>query len=447
MSSIADSSHGPKATVRIVGGGFSGLVAAYRLVKAGFERVEIYDSKESTGGMITTERLEGCGIVESAANALLNSWQVQGLAKEIGLELLPTLPTSRKRWIYQDGKALRWPLSVFETLGTLRRFVFARGGRAPHEGETVRQWGLRVLGSATTENLLIPALAGVFGDRSGDLSASLTVGRWRMFRKTAKIPKDQRVQKGSRAPREGMGELISKLTEYLENNGVKFKLGHALSSEQIASFASKGPVVLATSIDATSKLVERVSPDLAARLESIPTRGLVTATLFFKVDSDTPVEAFGCLFPTAADFRSLGVLFNSSIFENRGPAHSETWILPEGRELPVSEIALLDLILTERKRLYSFKAAHNPSPIKYKIRRWPKALPAYTLELEKLLRETALFEAARSSNLFFIGNWLGDLGLSSIFENSIELPSQILAHSAEAPHQRPKKKATETLGL
>src|SRR6266446_8203582 len=103
-------------TIKVVGAGFSGLVTAYYLVKEGF-RVRICEQSSRAGGLIRTIRTPP-GMVETAANGLLNSARLEALCANIGVPLLATRRDGRKRFIFR-GQARQVPLNLFDvfTLG------------------------------------------------------------------------------------------------------------------------------------------------------------------------------------------------------------------------------------------------------------------------------------------------------------------------------------------
>src|SRR3954471_17008863 len=104
----------PKRPVTVVGAGFSGLAAAFYLSRAGFQ-VEVIEAQAQPGGLISTARTP-IGLVESAANALLNSRRVEELFGLCGLELVFTKPDAQKRFIFRRGSARRWPLGPIGTI-------------------------------------------------------------------------------------------------------------------------------------------------------------------------------------------------------------------------------------------------------------------------------------------------------------------------------------------
>src|SRR5216684_3956276 len=100
-------------TIKVVGAGFSGLVTAYYLVKDGF-KVQISEQSSRAGGLIRTMRTPH-GLVETAANGLLNSARLEALCADIGVPLLPTRRDGRKRFIFR-GKPRQIPLNASDVL-------------------------------------------------------------------------------------------------------------------------------------------------------------------------------------------------------------------------------------------------------------------------------------------------------------------------------------------
>ncbi len=410
--------------VRVVGAGFSGLATAYFLLKAGF-RVEIFESTERAGGLIQTDQLPE-GIAEAAANAFLNSAELKQMAADIGVSLLPVKAKARARWILRGQKFRRWPLRFLETLGLLCRapFVFFR---SPRTGESVRDWGRRVLGEAATEYLLEPALQGIYAASADRLSASLVFDRFyrrsslpSSTRRRRKLPSGER---GSVSPREGMGHFMQALAAWIRaQDNASLSLGSLVDASQVKTWSEEATVILCVPPAAAATLLNS-EPKLATQLAALPTVGLVSATLFF-AESERLQSGFGVLIPRSENLRTLGVLFNDGIFENRARTGlcSETWILRTSDLSDSHDEALLDFVIREERSLLSGRP--SPAPVARSVRRWERALPLYGPELEKFLKEGALSAVPAKIQLF--GNYLGALGLSRILLEASEWPHKLM---------------------
>ena len=376
----------PRRKVTVVGAGFSGLATAYYLVKEGFE-VRVVESRSDAGGLIHTVD-DANGLTETAANALLNSSHVEELLRAIGVEILPTLKASKKRFIFRDGRPQRWPFTVdgsFRLLAFALRFLFMRQRLAPHAYETVRDWGERVLGDEVTSYGIEPALQGIYAGDATRLSATLIFGKYFGRKSTkAKRPKIR----GSISARGGMGEIIAKLRDYLLIKEVEFSFGKVFEFDESQSigYSPTNPVVIATSAKAASRLLRPLDPERATALAQVELLPVLSATVFF--DSEVRRAAgFGCLFPPVEERPALGVLMNSYIFPNRAKAgFSETWIIggalaPSQQILNFGDQEIINLI--EKQRGECFLAVSER--LGARVTRWPSALPHYTTDLEKIL--------------------------------------------------------------
>jgi oxygen-dependent protoporphyrinogen oxidase len=143
-------------------------------------------------------------------------------------------------------------------------------------------------------------------------------------------------------------------------------------------------------------------------------------TAFYQPDA-AQVNGFGCLFPRGQGFRARGVLFNNSIFEGRGPAHSETWIFGGALDADIIELSddqFGDLIATERERFYG----KTDEPLALYINRRPKSIPHYTIELERTLVNLA----PPPANVALVGNYLGRIGLAKLIERAAVVAEEIV---------------------
>jgi oxygen-dependent protoporphyrinogen oxidase len=390
----------------VVGGGFSGLVTAYYLSRAGFS-IELHEASTKLGGLLHTERAAS-GLVEAAANGFILNDDLVELLADIKLEFVRPQAKAKKRFIFRNGLR-RWPLTFLESLGllvkVLPKFFFNKKSFRPLEQETIWNWGLRNLNQAMTMYLLSPGLQGIYAGSARKMSAELILGP--LFNRK------KQNYKGTVSFKNGMGEFIEALEKKLRQLGVQIHLNSFYRPLDLEI-----PHVICISAAAVSSIVEKVAPELAVGLSRIEVLPVLSATVFFE-NPRRELEGFGALFPADQGFRVLGILSNTYNFENRGPRYSETWIFggthsPE--VLTKSNGEILRLIQEERKRIFEV----DDKCIDYRMYPRPQALPHYTLEHKKILEELRL-----PKNLYLNGNYLGVIGLSKILSRSKELCLEI----------------------
>lgn len=299
---------------RVIGAGLSGLAAAWRLARAGFE-VEVVEAAPSAGGLIGTTHTP-YGLVERGANAFLWTETTERWFRELGIEPVFPRAESRRRYIFRDGRPSRWPLTFGESVGLAGHasLAFLTRRFAATDHESVAAWSRRVLGRAAAEWIVAPALQGIYAAPADRLAARAVFGS------AATKPGARRRRAISVAPRDGMGAFIDALVRNLHAHGATVTL-----VSRVDALDPSVPTVIATGARAAAPLVAPYAPAAGMALGAIETTAVVSATVFFPPHEED-VQGFGVLFPRGSGVQALGVLFNTSIFEGRGSLRSETWI-------------------------------------------------------------------------------------------------------------------------
>jgi oxygen-dependent protoporphyrinogen oxidase len=389
------------------------MVTAYALAKQGWS-VDLHEAGPRLGGMISSERTPH-GLVESAANGFVYTEELASLFSELKLDHIQPLPEfKKKRFIFRRGLQ-RWPLGFLETASFLMKagflHLFQRNKFPPKAGETVWDWGLRTLGFPASKYLLSPGLQGIYAGTARSMSASLILGP--LFRGG----KTKSRYRGTVSFKNGMQEFLDRLTSKLNEMRVRIHL----NSRYLVSSAEV-PHVICVSAMAVPEVVQTVAPSVSEEFAKVEMLPVVSVTVFYET-ARQKMEGFGCLFPEDQGFKALGVLSNTYIFENRGPDYSETWIFGGTRSpeiLNKGDIEILSLIQDERKKIFPSYAEFS----EFRLHRWPKGLPHYTVGLEKILDRVQL-----PKNLYLHGNYLGGIGLSKILTRTHELVATIEAKS------------------
>lgn len=405
--------------IAIIGAGFSGLTLAWALQKQGFE-IDIFESQPHCGGLISTQH--DLVMVESAANAVLASLTVENLFSDLKIDVVQAGYQSKKRYIYRNG-IRTFPISAFKAASGLMNLLrlYLTKTVKPLAGESLGHWTNRCLNEEFDSYFVSPALQGIYGTQSEHLSAQLIVG----FKSELKSKAGR--LKGSLSPKAGMQDVIVSLEKYLAAKNIKI---YRSSAQQLDLLNSYSATVLAVGLEQSKSFLSLLAPKASACLNQIPTVSLISTTLGFA--KEKIFKGFGCLFPKPMKFNSLGVLFNTDIFPNRGSIQSETWIMND-----IKSDSVVDLILQDRKRL----VGDDQIPIFSKTHQYPKALPLYGFELENFLlsdvfirnEEKTLFEVFKNgarlieseTPLYMTGNYLGGIGLTKILDYNVRLAARM----------------------
>jgi oxygen-dependent protoporphyrinogen oxidase len=105
------------ASVAVVGGGLTGLTAAYCLKRRG-SRVVVYEASDRIGGVVKSERRGGYLAELGPSSMSPPPPHVAGILRDLGLESsqVKASPAARDRYIVRRGKLIRLPMTPAELL-------------------------------------------------------------------------------------------------------------------------------------------------------------------------------------------------------------------------------------------------------------------------------------------------------------------------------------------
>jgi oxygen-dependent protoporphyrinogen oxidase len=187
----------PPRRVVIIGGGITGLAAAYRVLKDARSGrggssgrapvVTLIEGSDRLGGNIRTERVDGL-IIDGGPDAfVIAKPHATALCKELGLgdRLVGTVARNRKVYVLYEGRLHPLPEGMFLTVptdlvSTARTKLLSWQGKAraaldltmpkeiPPGDESIGQFVRRRLGREVAERIADPLLGGIY---AGDLDA------------------------------------------------------------------------------------------------------------------------------------------------------------------------------------------------------------------------------------------------------------------------------------
>jgi protoporphyrinogen/coproporphyrinogen III oxidase len=436
--------------VTIIGAGISGLACAYRLDQLGIAAT-VFESSDHPGGVVDTDSSSGF-LFESGPQSFQSSESLLKLVCELGLEPeLQISDPSAPRFVVRNKHLHRIPMSppamlTSSFLGLTSRWKLAseplRRSHPPAEEESVANFVRRKFGNEILEYLVAPFVSGVYAGDPEHLSlkaAFPSLAEWeRDFGSVVRGAIKSRPQGGSKASRRsvcsfrgGVAALPRGLAAKLGNNlktgvrvlavrqapraGSQFLEVEAAGQTRNASSA----VVLATPAYAAAELIGPWSPALAASLLAIPYAPVaVVASAYGRQQVAHAMYGFGFLVPRKENLRTLGTVWNSSLFPGRGPQGTVTMTSFIGGATD------LEIIQHAEKEISQIVQRDNAAllgisgqPIASRVWKYPRALPQYNVRHGHIVE--AIREGERASpGLFFTGNYLEGPALGKCVENA-----------------------------
>jgi oxygen-dependent protoporphyrinogen oxidase len=458
--------------IAIIGGGISGLAAAFALEekrRAGVPvEYVVYEASPRLGGVIVTERVDGC-LVEAGPDSFLTEkpWAAN-LCREIGLgdQLIGSNDRQRKTYILVKGKLIMMPdglmfmvptkilPTVFSPLFSLRTKLRMAGEwfHPPHQAksdESVAELVERHYGAEMVDLLADPLLSGVYGGEASQLSVRAVLPRFadmeakhgslgRAMLSTRK--KMAATAKGSpplfTSLKEGMQQMVDALLAYLDAKSLRPSTlvqsvipqegGWTVSAEyQSDQFDA---LIIATPAPAASVLLQMADENLSHELQQIRYSSSVTITLGYddNVRRSLP-PGFGFLVPRSESRRMLAATFVHNKFSHRAPENRALirCFLGGTRDeqiLHSSHDEILAIVRDELKQILGLAA----EPLFARVYKWKGAMAQCEVgHLERVQRIESLRN--KFPGLALAGNAFTGIGVPDCIRSGKEATINLLA--------------------
>jgi oxygen-dependent protoporphyrinogen oxidase len=461
--------------IAIIGGGISGLSAAYTIEekrRAGTQvEYVLFESKLRLGGVIVTERVDGC-LVEAGPDSFLTEkpWAAD-LCTRLGLgdQLVGSNDSQRKTYIAAKNKltempdglmfmvptkimpAIRSPLFSLRTKIRMAAELF-HPPRKTSEDETVAEMVERHYGPEMVEILADPLLSGIYGGDASQLSVRAVLPRFAdMEAKHGSLgramvsarKKEGAAPKESARPlftslRDGMQQMVDALVASLDADAVKTSVPvEQLARELNRWTVSAGyqtdqfdAVIVATPAPAAALVLQGTDGTLSRELREIQYSSSVTVTLGY---DDTVRRAlppgFGFLVPRSAGRRMLAATFTHNKFPHRAPADRALirCFLGGSRDeqiLQSGEKEIVQIVRDELEQIVG--SALHAEPLFARVYKWRGAMAQYSVgHLERVQRIESL--RLQYPGLALAGNGYSGIGVPDCVRSGAEAASIILA--------------------
>ncbi len=447
----------------VIGGGISGLACAYRLRQLGVP-VLLLEQASRAGGVICSVRQEGF-LFELGPQSFLSTDPLLELIESLGLSPeLQHADSRAPRYILQARRLHALPLAPPALLttsllsfGSKLRLLSEpfRRTQPPEDDESVAAFVRRKFSADLLENFVAPFVSGVYAGDAEELSlrsAFPSAYQWeKNYGSVLRGAIKSRPPKGKPRPAlcsfpDGVGTLVrtlgGKLGDALERETsvVSIKRGRAngKSTFTLETTSSRGAaeihadvIVMAAPTRAAGRLLASISESLADQFNQIEYAPVaVVATGYRREQVGHPFAGFGFLVPRKEGLRTLGTVWNSSLFPGRAPegmvcltSFAGGATDPELVKLPENEI--LGIVSREVASVLNITGA----PVASLVQRYDAALPQYNLGHGKVI--AALRElCAGVPGLFLAGNYLGGPSIGSCVEQALAAAETVNRHLA-----------------
>lgn len=463
-----------KVDVVVIGGGISGLCAAYWLNKQNVS-VRVLEKESEVGGTMKSISEDGFLIETGPNSALETTPLIQDLVRENNLsdQFLYANPAGKNRYILRDGKLYPLPLSpvkfltskLFSWSAKVRLLKELSVERVPHE-ETVAEFVTRRLGKEFLDYAIDPFVAGIYAalpeqlsvraafpklhaleEQYGGLIKGMIQGRKERKKREERSKNTAEtfsfkngMQTLPYALGKNLGERVRCSTTVTqlrdltldsqipqdEKDTKRYSVEYLLENQTHEIEADS--VILSTPAYVTAQLVHSLSQNTSKVLQEIPYSPVVSIFLGYAADDvPHPLDGFGFLVPSLEKRNILGCLWSSSLFPGRAPEKTVALtVFAGGLRNPelfsLDDRKLLEIVTKDLSSIMHISG----KPLYLKITRWSRAIPQYIVGYHKYLDRLSEFEETHPG-IYSCSNYRGGISVGDCITSSKEVADRVLA--------------------
>jgi protoporphyrinogen/coproporphyrinogen III oxidase len=351
--------------IAIIGGGISGLSAAYTLEekRRGGVPVEyvLYESSSRLGGVLRTDHVAGC-VVEAGPDSFITEkpWAAD-LCRSLGLgdQLIGSNDADRKTYILKRGRLVEMPdglmfmvptkilptgLSPLFSWSTKLRMAreLLHPPRLVDHDESVAEFVERHYGGEMVDRLADPLLSGVYGGEAANLSVRAVLPRFAEMERAhgslgrAMLAARKKAKDGARGSRPALFTSLKRGMQHVAESVVARLTPSALMTnapvqaiqpENSGWVVSAGlnsdhfdGVIVALPGPTTADLLRMADPELSAEIAGVQYSSSITVGLGYDYEVRRSLPpGFGLLVPRSEGRQLLAATFVHNKFPHRAP--------------------------------------------------------------------------------------------------------------------------------
>jgi len=470
--------------IAIIGGGISGLSAAFTLEeshRAGVIDYTLYEASPHLGGVLRTEQIDGYQVEAGPDSFITEKPWATDLCRTLGLgdQLIGSNDADRKTYILVRGRLIPMPdglmflvptkilptglspLFSWSTKLRMARELF-HSPRAADGDESVASLVERHYGAEMVDRLADPLLSGIYGGEAANLSVRAVLPRFAEMERNygslgrAMLAARRKMPRPAKKPasplftslKKGMQQLVEALIPRINQ-------GSVLTSSPVQSIQREADgwtvgvypeargtglksdhfdaVILAVSARVAAQLLAITSPELSSELAAVGYSSSITVGLGYdrKVRESLP-PGFGFLVPRSEGKRLLAATFVHNKFPHRAPedrALLRCFFAGTNAEgiWQLSDDAITNIVREELQEILGLHA----EPLFARVYKWKSVMAQYGVgHLERMERIEGLRK--QLSGLALAGNGYRGIGVPDCIRSGQQAAMELLNGAAEA---------------
>ena len=439
----------------VVGGGISGLSAAYFLGGHGIAAT-VVERRHRLGGVIRTDEVGGCLLEAGPDSWLAEKRPMLGLVDELGLagEVISSNDEARRTFVVRGSRLVPLPASMrllapakpFELLTTPLFGPLAKARMALDwlrrpavlPERSVADFVRGHLGRQALERLAQPLLTGVYGALPEDLSADVILPQFVEYERNhgsilRGVFKSRRRE--SRGPlfetlKGGMGTLVAALRRSLapqcrvvrDEALALRRSGRTWALETARGRLEGDSVILAVPAVDAVPLLETAAPGLAVLVKKIRyTSSVVAGLVYERQGFGHPLDGFGLLVPLAESASLAACTWVNTKFAGRAASGKVVlrafWAGESAEDVLGEEDGA---VVARAHRELGRWMGLGIEPAEGRASRWSHSMPTYRVGHRALVKRIEA-EAGRHRGLYLGGNGFDGLGIPDCVRRSREI--------------------------
>lgn len=446
--------------IAIIGAGLTGLTTAFYLRKNNID-VTVFELKDHIGGVIQTRKKDSFIWETGPSTGVLGKPEAMELFEDLNaLDILETAPSlAGKRYVWKGKKlhplpsdpisGLLTPLFSWKDKFGILLEPFRPKGENPDEN--LSSFVRRRLGESILQYAVDPFVSGVYAGSPDTIIPryalpklyNLEASYGSFIRgtihkmKEPKTPRDLKATKKTFSSKGGLSSLIERLTAAIGLDHIKTNCKNLTVSKTEQGYSVSYEGMNPEDFDeivysATAKNILKTFPFLQNSgldaISQVRYTAVAEVAVGFEKWEGLPLDGFGALMPSKEKRRILGVLFMSSLFQNRAPSTGAMLSVFVGGERHPEYVSLSDNELKSlvQEELTSILNIPNFNPAIFEISRHLEAIPQYDLLTPDRLKA---FKSAEEKypGLHLAGNGIGGIGMADRIKQGKEVFLSIIS--------------------